>query len=140
MHLSRLPVCRCRQTSLPTKTYDDPFDKEAMESCIADFELRDEQRIKYPGACSLVYESLMQIVIKCLLGWSTDDQVGQEGVFGILEAWARTDEEQGRKTLHGHWLAWIFNINEIRETLHSKDPVQRAQARASFLQYVDKVI
>ena len=67
----------------------------------------------------------MQIVIKCLLDWSTDNQVGQEGVFGILETWARTDEEQGRKTPHGHWRAWIFNINKIRETLHSKDPVQR---------------
>ena len=87
------------------KLYDDPFDKEAMESCIADFELRAQQRIKYPGACSLVYESLMQIVIKCLLGWSTDDQVGEEGIFGVLEAWARSDEEQGRKTPHGHWLA-----------------------------------
>lgn len=38
----------------------------------------------------------MQIAIKCLLGWGTDDQVGQEEVFGILEAQARIDEEQGR--------------------------------------------
>ena len=38
------------------------------------------------------------------------------------------------------WNSRSTNIHEIRETLHSKDPVQRAQARASFLQYVDKVI
>ena len=82
----------------------------------------------------------MQIVIKCLLGWSTNNQVGGEGIFGILEAWARSDEEQGRKTLHGHWLVWVSNINEIQEALHSKDLIQREQARTSFLQYVDKVI
>ena len=32
------------------------------------------------------------------------------------------------------------NINEIQETLHSKDPAQREAARQLFLQYVDKVI
>lgn len=45
-----------------------------------------------------------------------------------------------KKTPHGHWLAWISNLNEIREALHSKDPVQRESARQSCLQYVDKVI
>ena len=89
------------------KLVEDPFSKEATDIYDVDFTLRSKQRTMYPGACSLVYESPMQIVIKCLLGWNLDEQVGEEGVFGILEAWARTDEEQGRKTPHGHWLAWI---------------------------------
>ena len=86
----------------------------------------------YPGVCSLLYKRLVQIATKCLLGWNLDKQVGVKGIFGILEAWAKTDEEQGRKTLHGHWLAWIKNINEIREALHSQDPAQREAARESF--------
>ena len=101
------------------KLIEGPFSKEATDVCDAEFTLRNKQRTKHPGVCSLVYESLMQIVIKCLLGWNSDKQVGEEGVFGTLEAWTRTDEEQGRKTLHGHWLAWISNINNIREALHS---------------------
>ena len=117
---------------------------EATEICDADFKLRSKQRTTYPGACALVYESLMQIVIECLLGWNSEEQrgghIGGEGIFSTLEAWARTDEEQGRKTLHGHWLLWVRNINEIREALHSKDPAQREAARQSFLKYVDKVI
>ena len=47
----------------------------------------------YPGTCSLVYKSLMHIVIKCLLGWNLNEQIDEEGLFGVLEAWARTDEE-----------------------------------------------
>ena len=127
-----------------SKLVEDPFSIEVTEICDADFKLRSKQRTMYPGACALVYESLMQIVIECLLGWNSEEQrggqVGGEGIFSILEAWARTDEEQGRKTLHGHWLLWVRNINEIREALHSKDLAQREAARQSFLQYVDKVI
>ena len=118
------------------KLVEDPFSIEATEICDADFKLRSKQRTMYPGACALVYESLMQIVIKCLLGWNSEEQrggqVGGEGILSTLEAWARTDEEQGRKTLHGHWLLWVANINEIREALHSKDPAQREAVRQSF--------
>ena len=68
------------------KLVEDPFSKEATDVCDVDFTLRAKQRTMYPGACALVYESLMQIVIKCLLGWNSDKQVGEEGIFGILKA------------------------------------------------------
>ena len=68
------------------KLVEDPFSKEAANICDVDFTLRSKQRTMDPGACSLVYESLMQIVIKCLVGWNSNKQVGKEGVFGILEA------------------------------------------------------
>ena len=52
-----------------------------------------------------------------------------------------TNIQRARKKIpHGHWLAWISNINKIHKALYSKDPVQRDNARKSFLQYVDKVI
>ena len=68
------------------KLVEDLFSKEAKDICDVDFTLRSKQRTMYPGACSLVYECLMQVVIKCLLGWNLDEQVDEEGVFGILEA------------------------------------------------------
>ena len=119
---------------------DDPFDPDEMEGCILDFELRKTQRMMYPGACSLVYQSLMEIVTECLLGWDSEKCVGTGGIFGVLEAWARTDEEQGRKTLHSHWILWVKHFNAIRDALHSEDLIQRKEARESFLKYVDKTI
>jgi hypothetical protein len=35
--------------------------------CIADFVLRKDIRLKSPGACSLEFQSVMQIVVECML-------------------------------------------------------------------------
>ena len=71
------------------KLVEDPFSIEATEICDADFKLRSKQRTMYPGACALVYESLMQIVIECLLGWNSEEQrggqVGGEGILAPLK-------------------------------------------------------
>ena len=48
---------------------DDPNDAKGLAACLLDFNLRKKQRSMYPGACSLVYQHLMQIVLRCLLGW-----------------------------------------------------------------------
>ena len=37
------------------------------EDCIADFVLRKDIRLKNPGACSLEFQSVMQIVVECML-------------------------------------------------------------------------
>ena len=64
-------------------------------ACIADFKLRRKARQKYPGACSLEYQSIVQIVIKALFGWDTNTQTGGVGIFGKLIAFAVAHEEQG---------------------------------------------
>jgi hypothetical protein len=43
---------------------------EKLSNCMLDLNLRKTQRLQHPGACSLVYQHLMQIVIECLFGWS----------------------------------------------------------------------
>ena len=63
--------------------------------CVADFSLRKETRLMYPGACALEYESMVQIVIKCLFRWDSGTQTGEPGVFGTLEAHCVAHEEQG---------------------------------------------
>ncbi len=60
--------------------------------------------MKYPGACSLEFQSVMQILTKCMLRWDTKTQSSTgKGILGLVLAFSGADEEQGRKTLHPHW-------------------------------------
>lgn len=118
----------------------DPCDEKHIEDCVGDFNIRKKERIMYPGACSLMYQHLMQIVTECLIGWDPKTNTGRRGVFGIPLAYARTDEEQGRKTLHSHWQIWIEDFNRCRDALYANDEMIRFQARVAFMKYVDEVI
>jgi hypothetical protein len=60
--------------------------------------------------------------------------------MGKLVAWARADEEQGRKTLHSHWQLWVESFNKCRDSIFSDDNDTRNDARYQLLDYVDKVI
>ncbi|KAL7549162.1 hypothetical protein ACHAWF_012431 [Thalassiosira exigua] len=82
----------------------------------------------------------MEIVIECLLGWDPKTQTGKGGVFRRVLVWAKTDEEQGRKTLHSHWQVWVEGFNECRDALYHEDLGVRAQARKALIEYIDKVI
>ena len=73
-----------------------------QEECIVDLNFRKTSRLKYPGACSLEFQSILQIVIHCIIGWDVHKHEGSQGIFGIPEAYAVAVEEQGRKTLHAH--------------------------------------
>ena len=90
--------------------------KMSPDDCAIDFKLRCKSRRNYPGACSLEYQNLMQIVIECLLNWdmSTNCSKGP-GIFGETIAFARADEEQGRGSLHGHWQIWIKELSQKQE-------------------------
>ena len=77
-------------------------DQEHLDDCKIDLAFRQKQRLQFPGACSLVYQHLVQIIVKCLLQWDIKTKSGKPGVLGKVIAFARADEEQGRKTLHGH--------------------------------------
>ena len=84
----------------------------------------------YYGACSLVYQHLMQIVLHCLLGWDAKKQLGNIAIFDEMEAYSRTEEEQGRNALHGQWQLWARG-----DALHSDDDSVRNSATEQFLEY-----
>ncbi|KAL7432030.1 hypothetical protein ACHAXM_002882, partial [Skeletonema potamos] len=115
-------------------------DEDHIRQCYFDFEVRKRDRTLYPGACSLVYQHLMQIVTECLIGWNTKTKTGRVGVLGKPLAWSRTDEEQARKTLHAHWQIWLEWFNACREALFSDNEEERKRARDTFIEYVDSVI
>ncbi len=66
--------------------------------------LRRDARINNPGACYLEFQSVVQILMDCLLKWGTKTQTSKgKGILGTVIAFAGADEEQGGKTLHQHW-------------------------------------
>ena len=67
--------------------------------CVADFNLRRDTRIKYPGVCVIEYQSIIQIVLKVLFGWDSDKEQGGTGILGMLIAYVVAHEEQGMSLL-----------------------------------------
>ena len=107
--------------------------------CIADFEVRARTRLKYPGACSLYYQGAIQKVF-AMLGWDVKaNKAKRSGIFGHVEAFCRADEEQGRGTLHGHFLIWIKHFNQIWSNLFSEDLDMRDHSREMLRRYIDKI-
>jgi hypothetical protein len=84
-----------RQLVLPSFTWTD-------SECLADMTIRKDTRVQHPGACSLEFQSMMQIIIEAVIGWDRDSCTGTRGIFGVPIAFAGADEEQGRHTLHRH--------------------------------------
>ena len=99
-------------------------------------------RLRYPGACSLEYQSIIQIVLECLFQWDPKQQKAKgPGIFGTLLMFAPADEEQGRFTLHRHWQLWTKEIDQaLRKNLFHKDPNIRKETKAKFYAYIDKVM
>jgi len=111
------------------------------EQCIADFNLRKKTRLDFPGACSLYFEGVMQIVLEVLLGWNSKEQRGTEdGIMGELDAWGMAVEEQARKTLHSHWLLWSKRLANMRDEVFSGNKDRQDKARADFCTHIDEVM
>ena len=86
------------------------------------------------------YQNAMDIVLRCLLGWDSKKQSGRCGIFGMVEAWIRADEEQGRLTLHGHWLIWIRGFNRLRSLMQDRDRETRKAATRKYIDYINSIM
>jgi hypothetical protein len=104
--------------------------------------LRRDARINNPGACSLEFQSVMQILTECLLKWDTKTQTSKGmGILGTVIAFAGADEEQDHITLHQHWQIWVEEIDQtIRDCFFHKDDTTRVEARNIFLKHIDNVV
>jgi len=62
----------------------------------------------YPGLCAEEFIAITETFVKDVLRWDvkTQKNTGQ-GLFGTTQAFTQATEEQGRKTLHAHFLVWI---------------------------------
>jgi hypothetical protein len=60
----------------------------------------------------------MELVIKHIFNWDSETQKSKGvGLFGELLAWCLATEEQGQKSLHGHYLVFIKNWSQVMNRL-----------------------
>ena len=108
---------------------------------LADFDVEcGSIRQMYPGLCAYDFEQVLAITIEHLLGWDVGGRCNNdiEGVFGDVDAWFYAVEEQGRKTLHAHFLIWIKNWSGLLKRLYEEST--RAAAAAELATYIDEVM
>jgi Helitron helicase-like domain at N-terminus len=99
---------------------------------------RTKLRLKVPGICALFFELALDTVISEVLGWDIElNCSNSRGLFGKIDAFTCSIEEQGRSTLHAHFLIWIVEKNLLREQLHNDETYQHASGHIKHL--VDRV-
>ena len=107
------------------------------EQIIADYKFRSETRLKYPGLCAEEYERIVHLVIKHLFNWDIKKQCSNGiGIFAEILAFTLATEEQGRKTLHGHFLLFVKGWKQIldiiqKSNLFCQDETAQFAARAT---------
>jgi len=100
---------------------DDELQKRAKE--------RTELRLNYPGLSAYMFECLMEIIMEEVIGWDMKNRKSTgKGLFGECYGALFAIEEQGRKTLHAHILAWIKNLTKLMKKLEEND-VNRTDSR-----------
>ena len=124
----------CKEHKLPNI-----FDISDQSKCLLDFEARKKWRGKYPGACAMEYENIVQIVIRVIIGWNQSEQKGYKGAFGIPLAYGDSCEEQARYTLHSHISVWIENFNIVRNLLFHENEDIRSSAYQRLQTYFEKL-
>ncbi len=63
----------------------------------------DQCWLNHPFECPLEFQSVMQIIMECMLRWDIKKQTSKgKGKLGTVVAFSAADEEQGRKTLYWH--------------------------------------
>ncbi|PPQ74448.1 hypothetical protein CVT24_000036 [Panaeolus cyanescens] len=75
-----------------------------------------------PVACAKFFHYMVKLFIKHICGWTEDGPT--RGAFGVPSAYYGTVEQQGRMTLHLHFLLWIegsLPLHVVRERLMSED-------------------
>ena len=88
------------------------------DQILIDFKVRTEVRFQHPGLCAEEYHRIVNLVIKHLFNWDMENQKSNGmGLFAEIDAFCLATEEQGRKTLHGHFLIFVKNWNQVLTVL-----------------------
>ena len=104
------------------------WDQEKLsdQDILVDFTIQCDARFNNPGLCAEEYSRIIELVIKHFFNWDVQNQKSNGvGMFGELLAWCLATEEQGRKTLHGHFLLFIKDWIRILAVLQKQQDEQR---------------
>jgi len=104
--------------------------------------MRCATRIKYPGITALAFETFLDVVLNCVIGWNTMENVPHEkpGLFGTPLAYGGAVEEQGRSTLHLHIIVWLEGWETHLENVTSPNQQVQQEARRQMCKIVDNSI
>ena len=94
----------------------------------------------HPGLCAIEFENVIAITIQHLLGWDMNKRknIKDLGIFGDLLAWCYAVEEQGRKTLHAHFLLYLMKWSVLLQGLG--DEATRERFSEQLVEYASKVM
>lgn len=131
----RIEVYACGESRAPPKPNADI--KAVNDNVTTGRELRQN----YPGLCAFDFDQLTRLIIDHVLGWDSKNQCSkpQGGAFGKLNAWCAAVEEQGRKTLHHHWILWVDGWSDIVDGMHSSNVCVQTKAQRCLEKYVDEI-
>ena len=76
---------------------------------------------EHPVAAALYFQRVLDLVIEHVIGWDKKKRMPYRrgGIFGPVKAWLRVVEEQGRLTLHAHFLIWLYGHHDIASQLNA---------------------
>ena len=106
-------------------------------------EKRRQIRVRFPGACALYFEHMLDILIRDVIGWDTTSckpTSGFIGLFGIPQAFVVAVEEQGRRTLHAHVQIWVEDFSTKRHLLYDDSETVRRRAERQLCAKIDEVM
>ena len=95
-------------------------------------------RMEFPGIASLNFEMMLDILLEEVIGW--DIKAGEStkvGLFGKVMAMAYAVEEQGRKTLHAHFILWIENYRSLQNDVFFGDYIVKREATRTLNKYFE---
>jgi hypothetical protein len=125
-----------------SKCKDPPTCLDDLAGIDADFEMSHKIRQEYPGLCAFDFQQITELLFAHIFGWDEANQKSKPGggAFGILEGWSDSIEEQGRKTLHGHFILWVRGWSSLLLGLRSDNVSIRSRAVTDLRNYIDVVL
>mmetsp|Transcript_5574 Transcript_5574/g.8547 ORF Transcript_5574/g.8547 Transcript_5574/m.8547 type:complete len:222 (+) Transcript_5574:673-1338(+) len=125
------------------KCYDEINEMEFTDDeLLLKLNLRNKNRIEYPGICEQEYIRVIDHIIFCLFKWDMKEKKSLGiGLFGEVEAFCLANEEQGRKDLHGHFIIFIKGWNNTMKILQKKDQKQKSfvEAEQNTIAYFNNI-
>jgi hypothetical protein len=91
------------------------------EEVILDMNIRREARVSFPGLCAEEYMRIVDLVIRIIFNWDSENKCSMgPGLFSEILAWCLATEEQGRKSLHGHFLLFVKEWQSVMDCLQKR--------------------
>lgn len=85
---------------------------------VAQFKLQQKVRVNHPGLCTEEHNCVIELNVKHLFNWDIEEQKARgPWMFAVLLAFCLATEEQALKSVHGHFLLFVKNWQQMMAVL-----------------------